>query len=89
MAQFFDILLLCMCFVYVQSEEWSGIKLGKTGCVPQQHLNTIYYEPSTDPPNSPLPISVLLAKYRVTEIDISSSTMTIFLELMYFWEDKR
>ena len=89
MAQFFDILLLCMCFVSVQSEECSGIKLGRTGCVPQQHLNTIYFRPTFEHPKSPLPISILMEKYRVTEIDISSGTMTIFLELAYFWEDKR
>ena len=89
MAQFIDIFTLCMCFTYAQSEECSGIKLGKTGCVPQQHLNTIYFRPTFEHPKSPLPISILMEKYRVTEIDISSGTMTIFLDLVYFWEDKR
>ena len=89
MAQFPIIFMFCMCFAYAQSEECSGIKLGKTGCVPQEHSLTILSQPPTEPPNSPLPIYIAMEKYRVTEIDISSSTMTIFLELMYFWEDKR
>ena len=89
MVQFINILMLCMCFAYAQSEECLGIKLGKTGCVPQQHLNTIYFRPSFEHPKSPLSISILMEKYRVTEIDVSSGTMTIFLDLAYFWEDKR
>ena len=89
MVQFINILMLCMCFAYAQSEECSGIKLGNTGCVPQQHVKTIYSPPSTEPPNSPLPISITLEKYRVTEIDISSSTMTVVLSLNLFWKDFR
>ena len=85
MAQFFDILLLCMCFVSVQSEECSGIKLGKTGCVPQENSLTI----TSLPRESPLPINVALEKLRVTEIDISSSTMTVIMGLDLFWKDDR
>ena len=85
MAQFFDILLLCMCFVSVQSEECSGIKLGKTGCVPQENSLTI----TSLPHESPLPINVALEKLRVTEIDISSSTMTVIMGLDLFWNDDR
>ena len=89
MALFINILMLCMCFSYAQSEECSGIKLGKTGCVPQQHVNTIYSRPSTEPPNSPLPISITMDKLRVTEIDISSSTMTVIMSLDIYWNDNR
>jgi len=89
MAQFIIIFMMCMCFAHAQSEECSGIKLGKTGCVPQQYVDTIYSQPFTEHPNGPLPISILMDKYRVADIDISSSTMTIFLSLIRFWEDKR
>ena len=89
MDQFLNVFMLCLIFAHAKSEECSGIKLGKTGCVPQQHLNTIYFRPTFENPKSPLPISILMEKYRVTEIDISSGTMTIFLDLVYFWEDKR
>ena len=85
MAQFPIIFLFCMCFAYAQSEECSGIKLGKTGCVPQEHSLTI----GGSLPSSPLPIYVTIEKIRVTEIDISSSTMTIVMGLDLFWKDNR
>ena len=84
MAQFINILMLCMCFAYAQSEECLGIKLGNTGCVPQQHVKTIFSQPST-----PLPISIIMDICRVTEIDISSSTMTVLLSLTLYWKDNR
>ena len=89
MVQFLDILMLCMCFSYAQSEECSGMKLGKTACVPKEHVNTIHLKPSTEPPNSPLPIYVLMHKLRVIEIDISSSTMTVLMALDLSWKDDR
>ena len=85
MAQFPIIFLFCMCFAYAQSEECSGIKLGKTGCVPQEHSLTI----GGSLPSSPLPIYITIEKIRVTEIDISSSTMTIVMGLDLFWKDNR
>ena len=85
MAQFPTIFLFCMCFAYAQSEECSGIKLGKTGCVPQENSLTI----ASLPRESPLPINVALEKLRVTEIDISSSTMTVIMGLDLFWKDDR
>ena len=85
MAQFPIIFMFCMCFAYAQSEECSGIKLGKTGCIPQKHSLTI----GGSLPSSPLPIYVTIEKIRVTEIDISSSTMTIVMGLDLFWKDDR
>ena len=85
MAQFPIIFMFCMCFAYAQSEECSGIKLGKTGCVPQENSLTI----TSLPRESPLPINVALEKLRVTEIDISSSTMTVIMGLDLFWKDDR
>ena len=85
MAQFPIIFMFCMCFAYAQSEECSGIKLGKTGCVPQEHSLTI----GGSLPSSPLPIYITIEKIRVTEIDISSSTMTIVMGLDLFWKDNR
>ena len=85
MAQFPIIFMFCMCFAYAQSEECSGIKLGKTGCVPQKHSLTI----GGSLPSSPLPIYVTIEKIRVTEIDISSSTMTVIMGLDLFWKDDR
>ena len=85
MSQFPIIFLFCMCFAYAQSEECSGKKLGKTGCVPQEHSLTI----GGSLPSSPLPIYVTIEKIRVTEIDISSSTMTIVMGLDLFWKDNR
>ena len=85
MAQFPIIFMFCMCFAYAQSEECSGIKLGKTGCVPQEHSLTI----GGSLPSSPLPIYVTMEKIRVTEIDISSSTMTIVMGLDLVWKDNR
>ena len=85
MAQFPIIFLFCMCFAYAQSEECSGIKLGKTGCVPQEHSLTI----GGSLPSSPLPIYITIEKIRVTEIDISSSTMTIVMGLDLVWKDNR
>ena len=85
MAQFPIIFMFCMCFAYAQSEECSGIKLGKTGCVPQENSLTI----TSLPRESPLPINVALEKLRVTEIDISSSTMTIVMGLDLVWKDNR
>ena len=84
MFQFLNIFLLCMCFSYAQSEECSGMKLGKTACVPQEHVNTIQL-----PPNSPLPIYVLMDKLKVTEIDIRSSTLTVVMGLDLSWNDDR
>ena len=89
MVQFINILMLCMCSAYAQSEECSGIKLGNTGCVPQQHVKTIYSQPSTEPPNSPFPISFTMEKCKVNEIDISSSTITVLVGLMLYWKDNR
>ena len=85
MAQFPIIFMFCMYFAYAQSEECSGIKLGKTGCVPQENSLTI----TSLPRESPLPINVALEKLRVTEIDISSSTMTVIMGLDLFWKDDR
>ena len=85
MAQFPIIFLSCMCFAYAQSEECSGIKLGKTGCVPQKHSLTI----GGSLPSSPLQIYVTMEKIRVTEIDISSSTRTIVMGLDLVWKDNR
>ena len=85
MSQFPIIFMFCMCFAYAQSEECSGIKLGKTGCVPQENSLTI----TSLPRESPLPINVALEKLRVTEIDISSSTMTVIMGLDLFWKDDR
>ena len=85
MAQFPIIFMFCMSFAYAQSEECSGIKLGKTGCVPQENSLTI----TSLPRESPLPINVALEKLRVTEIDISSSTMTVIMGLDLFWKDDR
>ena len=85
MAQFPIIFMFCMCFAYAQFEECSGIKLGKTGCVPQENSLTI----TSLPRESPLPINVALEKLRVTEIDISSSTMTVIMGLDLFWKDDR
>ena len=85
MAHFPIIFMFCMCFAYAQSEECSGIKLGKTGCVPQENSLTI----TSLPRESPLPINVALEKLRVTEIDISSSTMTILMALDLVWKDNR
>ena len=84
MFQFLNIFMVCMCFSCAQSEECSGMKLGKTACVPQEHVNTIQL-----PPNSPLPIYVLMDKLRVTEIDISSSTLTVVMGLDLSWKDNR
>ena len=89
MSQFPIIFMFCMCFAYAQSEECSGIKLGKTGCVPQEHSLTILSQPPTEPPNSPLPIYIAMEKYRVTEIDISSSTMKVVIAVDLFWKDNR
>ena len=89
MSQFPITFIICMCFAYTQSEECSGIKLGKTGCVPQEHSLTILSQPPTEPPNSPLPIYIVMEKIRVTEIDISSSTMTVIMGLDLFWKDDR
>ena len=85
MSQFPITFIICMCFAYGQSEECSGIKLGKTGCVPQEHSLTI----GGSLPSSPLPIYVTIEKIRVTEIDISSSTMTIVMGLDLVWKDNR
>ena len=85
MVQYIDVFILCVCFAYAQSEECSGIKLGKTGCVPQENSLTI----TSLPRESPLPINVALEKLRVTEIDISSSTMTVIMGLDLFWKDDR
>ena len=85
MVQYIDVFILCVCFAYAQSEECSGIKLGKTGCVPQENSLTI----TSLPLESPLPINVALEKLRVTEIDISSSTMTVIMGLDLFWKDDR
>ena len=85
MAQFSIIFMFCMCFAYAQSEECSGIKLGKTGCVPQKHSLTI----GGSLPSSLLQIYVTMEKIRVTEIDISSSTMTVIMGLDLFWNDDR
>ena len=88
MVQFLDILMLCnciICFAYAQSEECSGMKLGKTACVPQEYVNTIQLKP----PNSPLPIDIFIEKQRVIEIDISSSTMTVLVGLNLLWKDDR
>ena len=85
MTHFPIIFMFCMCFAYAQSEECSGIKLGKTGCVPQENSLTI----TSLPHESPLPINVALEKLRVTEIDISSSTMTVIMGLDLFWNDDR
>ena len=85
MAQFPIIFMFFMCFAYAQSEECSGIKLGKTGCVPQKHSLTI----GGSLPSSPLPIYITIEKIRVTEIDISSSTITVFLALTLYWKDNR
>ena len=85
MVQYIDGFILCVCFAYAQSEECSGIKLGKTGCVPQENSLTI----TSLPLESPLPINVALEKLRVTEIDISSSTMTVIMGLDLFWKDDR
>ena len=85
MDQFLNIFMLCLFFAYGQSEECSGIKLGKTGCVPQENSLTI----TSLPRESPLPINVALEKLRVTEIDISSSTMTIVMGLDLVWKDNR
>ena len=85
MTHFPIIFMFCMCFAYAQSEECSGIKLGKTGCVPQEHSLTI----GGSLPSSPLPIYVTMEKIRVTEIDISSSTMTIVMGLDLVWKDNR
>ena len=87
MVQF--IFILWMCFSCAQSEECSGMKLGKTACVPQEYVNTIHLRPLTEPPNSPLPIYVLMDKLRVTEIDIKSSTMTVVMALDLSWKDNR
>ena len=89
MVQFLDILMLCMCFSYAQSEECSGMKLGKTGCVLSEHMSTIQLKPATEPPNSPLPIYILNDKLRIIEIDISSSTMTVVIALDIAWKDYR
>ena len=85
MDQFLNIFMLYLFFAYGQSEECSGIKLGKTGCVPQENSLTI----TSLPRESPLPINVALEKLRVTEIDISSSTMTVIMGLDLFWKDDR
>ena len=85
MDQFLNIFMLCLFFAHAKSEECSGIKLGKTGCVPQENSLTI----TSLPHESPLPINVALEKLRVTEIDISSSTMTVVLSLNLFWKDFR
>ena len=89
MVHFLDIFILWMCFSCAQSEECSGMKLGRTACVPQEYVNTIHLKPPTEPPNSPLPIYVLMDKLRVTEIDIKSSTMTVVLALDLSWKDNR
>ena len=89
MVQYIDVFILCVCFAYAQSEECSGMKLGKTACVPQEYVNTIQLKPPTEPPNSPLPIYFLMDKLRVTEIDIKSSTMTVVMALDQSWNDNR
>ena len=89
MVQYLDVFILCVCFAYAQSEECSGIKLGKTGCIPQEHETTIYSEPYAEPPNSPIQINIAMEKIRVTEIDVRSSTMTVVMALDLFWRDKR
>ena len=89
MVQFLDIFILWICFSYAQSDECSGMKLGKSACVPQEYVNTIHLKPPTEPPNSPLPIYVLMDKLRVTEIDIKSSTMTVVMALDLSWKDNR
>ena len=89
MVQFLNVFMLCMFFAYAQSEECSGMKLGKTGCVPSEHMNTIQLKPATEPPNSPLPIYILNNKLRIIEIDISSSTMTVVIALDIAWKDYR
>ena len=85
MARFLNIFMLCMCFAYVQSDECSGMKLGKTACVPKEHVNTIHLKPST----VPLPMYIDMHKLRVIEIDISSSTMTVLIALDLLWKDDR
>ena len=85
MDQFLNVFMLCLIFAHAKSEECSGIKLGKTGCVPQENSLTI----TSLPRESPLPINVALEKLRVTEIDISSSTMTVIMGLDLFWKDDR
>ena len=82
-----NIFILWMCFLCVQSEECSGITLGKTACIPQEYMNTIHLRPS--PPNSPMPINILMDKLRITEIDIRSSTMTVVMALDLTWNDNR
>ena len=89
MLHLLDIFILWMCFLCAQSEECSGIKLGKTACVPQEYANTIHLRPSTELPNSPLPIYILMDKLRITEIDIRSSTMTVVMALDLTWKDNR
>ena len=89
MVQYIDVFILCVCFAYAQSEECSGIKLGKTGCIPQEHETTIYSEPYAEPPNSPIQINIAMEKIRVKEIDVRSSTMTVVMALDLFWKDKR
>ena len=42
MVHLLDIFILWMCFLCVQSEECSGITLGKTACIPQEYMNTIH-----------------------------------------------
>ena len=89
MVHLLNIFTLWMCFLCAQSEECSGIKLGKTACVPQEYKNTIHLRPSTEPPNSPMPIYILMDKLRITEIDIRSSTMTVVMALDQSWIDNR
>ena len=89
MVHLLYIYILWMCFLCAQSEECSGIKLGKTACVPQEYENTIHLRPSTEPPNSPVSIYVLMDKLRITEIDIRSSTMTVVMALDLSWKDNR
>ena len=89
MVHLLNIFTLWMCFLCAQSEECSGIKLGKTACVPQEYANTIHLRPSTELPNSPLSIYILMDKLRITEIDIRSSTMTVVMALDQSWNDNR
>ena len=89
MDQFLNIFMLCLFFAHAKSEECSGIKLGKTGCIPQEHETTIYSEPYAEPPNSPIQINIAMEKIRVKEIDVRSSTMTVVMALDLFWKDKR
>ena len=89
MVHLLNIFILWMCFLCAQSEECSGIKLGKTACVPQEYENTIHLRPSAGPPNSPMPIYILMDKLRITEIDIRSSTMTVVMALDQSWNDNR